>query len=42
MKFTMVISIPTKLRAKATLQPNFAASHGVASIEKKEPMLMDM
>lgn len=26
----------------ATLQPYFAASHGVASMEKKEPMFTDM
>ena len=41
-KLIIVITIPTTLRANATLQPKRAASHGVASIEKNEPMLMDM
>lgn len=34
--------MPTTLRENATLQPYFAASHGVASMEKKEPMFTDM
>ncbi|MNF04238.1 hypothetical protein D3C80_2037110 [compost metagenome] len=41
-KLTRVISIPTTLSENATLQPYLAASHGVASMEKNEPMLTDI
>ncbi|MNW69039.1 hypothetical protein D3C86_2194810 [compost metagenome] len=41
-KLTRVISMPTTLSENATLQPYFAASHGVANMERKEPILTDI